>query len=362
MTLLSIHKLEDPPLQSKKASAYVWADYIELLCLCNIDRQVSKADILDRIQESQDLGDIEEFVASDWSDEDSLPRQADENLDELDFFSGEPRGEFPTEDNLSIAERDDLNMEQADIWFEHLRYREEAFGDCYPFRVRQGMLVCKDGIENDHRAKLYIFLLSSSCLKYFSPHHHYFTYRFEVVSLVALKSYLPKDGRVSFIGTNPLNSGIYKGNVWHKIQTLSREIGDPVSSRWNEECFPRDSGDRGLDVMARIPIGDSLPGYLLLFGQCACGKKWTEKRLEPHTVNWGTYIEFTVDPTAFLFIPYCFRHPDGRWYDLEDVQQTVIVDRQRLLYLLDRKLSLLKRLDLVGEPIDALLDYVEPMV
>ncbi len=63
--LPSVKSLSEAPLKSKAARAYVWADYIELLCLANVDRRVSKSDVLDRAWESQDLGEAEEFRLED---------------------------------------------------------------------------------------------------------------------------------------------------------------------------------------------------------------------------------------------------------------------------------------------------------
>lgn len=359
----SLKKLGEAPRDSKVADKHIWADYIELLCLVNIDRRVSKSDILDRIWERQDLGELREFDPEDmYPGAAPVPEEYEESPSQLEFYTVNSDRPVAVQD-FTVAERSDRNRRQVDQWFEFLRYREQAFGDFYPFELDGQVLYCRDGVDSDQKARLYVFLLLCSCLKYFGRYHHYLTDRFEVVSLIALKSYLPRRGKVIFVSDNPFNQGPYRGTTWHKIITLAKEIGEKPNVHCTESSFEAGStGDGGLDIAGKVPIGDEEPGYLLLFGQCACGKEWTDKKWESHVARWRHYINFTVPPNNLLFVPHCFRSADGGWYRYLDVTEAILIDRLRLIHLLEDRIQLLQRCVSFEDLVDYVLDYCEPSV
>src|SRR4028118_953795 len=122
--IMSIESLPREP----KFDTYAWADYIELLCMLNIDRETSKADVIDRIKEGRDKG---------------------EGLED------------PITPSATAAEKKDIHELRATNFFTHLQYRAGAFREYYPFEVSDdGSLICmKSSLTLEH--KLYIFLLRS---------------------------------------------------------------------------------------------------------------------------------------------------------------------------------------------------------
>ena len=351
MSAPPIQNLDSPPRDTKAADPYIWADYIELLCLTNIDKRISKSDVLRRVWKSEDLGDVEEARSSDLIDDSNLlPDEFDDSGGDLEFYFGEVDDILTTPLDKPF-DRDAVSERQVNIWFEHLEYRVGVFGEFYPFEFDRGALQCKENLNSEPKCKLYIFLLLSSSLKYFRKQkEHNFTSRFEIVSMIALKSCLPK-------------RGIYNGSIWQKIKTLAQEIGEKLAPHCTEDTFdPRDTGDGGLDLAGWVPLGDDAHGRLLLLGQCGCGKKWEEKRLEAHVDNWGGYIYFTAAPNNLVFTPYCFRSADGGWHKHQTAYQTILIDRLRLIRLLQNKLNILDRIHPYTELVDEIIAYSEPLI
>jgi len=104
-----------------------WADYIELLCLQNIDGEVSSNYVIDRIREKDALNNPGEYEKSE----------------------------------VSIRWATD-----AENWFRHLRFRQGIFNDFYPFELvdNEDTLQLKAPLSSKHL--LYVYLLLSSNLKY----------------------------------------------------------------------------------------------------------------------------------------------------------------------------------------------------
>src|SRR5690349_12506578 len=137
----------------RTSDPYIWADYIELLALQNIDGEISRSDIADRIKERQDFG------------------EADELEQDLDDATRKP-------DKWSLAISD---------WFLQLEYRHGEFNDSYPFIISKDkqLLRRRKTLTSDH--KLYIFLLLAANLRNLSKNYHnQITAQFEIISLEAL--------------------------------------------------------------------------------------------------------------------------------------------------------------------------------
>jgi len=78
---------------------------------------------------------------------------------------------------------------------------------------------------------------------------------------------------------------------------------------------------------------DPAEGVLVLFGQCACGRKWDGKQYEAAYVRWRNFVELKSPSVDTTFIPHYYRKPGESWYSASDVQG-LLVDRLRALRLL----------------------------
>lgn len=297
-----ILSLESLPRESK-FETYAWADYIELLCLLNRDREVSKADVKDRIKERRDLG---------------------EGLD-LDSTTTD-----------TAAERKDIHQLRADNFFYHLQYRAGAFGSFYPFEISSDgdLLSVKSGLSLEH--KLYLFLLVASNLRYVAQNglRNTITTSFETVSHEAMKQLFPDHAEVHVFGANELRAGRYTGNKWTKINLLKDDIREKLKVE-ERHYQSSDLGDQGLDLVAWIPFDDTSNGLVLAFAQCACtSEEWSRKQSSSSPAAWNSTLTFMVFPLNLAFIPISFRDSSGGWHQPQKIHQSVVIDRGRLLYLL----------------------------
>lgn len=293
----------------KWTDGHLWADYIELLSLVNADQIVSKADILDLISDRRDL---------------------------LETDAGEEGA------SDSPPEYNDVRQRQLDDYFRLLSFREGTFQDFYPFTIAQNGDSIQRKAKLTAKNKLYLFLLAASNLGYFSAkRRNDLTSYFEVISQQALIAYLPVNSTVRMFGKNPANSDGYTGKIEKKLSELAEDIfATPIVKNWTFK--QGDSGDKGLDIVAWVPLGDNESGFLTIFGQCACTDKWTDKQLAVSHAAWSTLLQFSMPPIPVIFFPYCFRDASGNWFNRSEIKSTIPVDRLRLVKLLWREKHPLK--------------------
>lgn len=300
MGTIDLSSLGDLP---RSTDVYTRADYVELLCLVNIDRQISKTDVINRLQKDSDIDELVDSVYEDLSLSDN---------------------------------RDDAMRRDVDDWFSQLRFRVEAFGQYYPFEFSDSgdILVRKETLTDTHR--LYIYLLITACKQYFaSKTQQLLVNSFEFVSAAALRQYLAANAVVHVFGSNPLNkNGRYsKGTKYEKIKKLADDLGEKCL------CTPdywkaKDTGDGGLDVVGWLPLNDDETGFLIVLAQCACTEDWETKQAASDISRWGRYIHFSVPVNNMTFIPYCFRSSIGKWYLPGRVGASILMDRLRLINLI----------------------------
>lgn len=308
---------------------HLWADYVELLCLADIDGEVSRSDVLDRVKDLMDIS------------------ISDTTEDSQDI-------------GQSTAQKSDRWMARSKDWYRHLSYRQSAFGASYPFMVDPAGPTLIRRTPMTQRRKAYVFLLLASSLGHIGRvKWNSISASFEYLSRNALKSYMPKSARVHVFGSNILNrSGKFSGLLWKKVKNLADELDERVLVK-EAKFRPTDTGDHGLDVFGWVPIGDHQRGRLLVFAQCTSQLDWSSKQYQSSFDNWREIISLMSKPTNMIIIPYCFRDPAGQWFDELSIVDTVLVDRVRLIHLLEGKLRNLKKptFDLVQE----FLAYEEPI-
>lgn len=333
--------LESLPRESK-FHAHSWVDYIELLCLLNEDRQISREDVLSRIRDRRDLGEG------------------------LDDSEADPDVVTPVEAagrvDITAAEEKDVHELRAASFFRHLQYREGVFGSFYPFKLSEegDVLYAKERLSLRHR--FYVFLLISSNLRYVvNTQWNTLTSSFESVSREALRKLMPETAQVHIFGKNILRHGRYRGNKWRKINRLKDDLYEELKVK-EHHYDSYDLGDQGLDLVAWVPFGDSINGILIAFAQCACtASEWSRKQSSSSALAWNSTLTFMVFPTNFAFIPICFRDGSGNWHQPQKIHGSVVVDRVRLIYLLKDSYELF-RTEPSREIVDRILKKREALV
>lgn len=312
LTELYLKELQNKP-SFQKYRSFLWADYIELLCLANQDGELSHIDVIDRLLERE--RDLSE------GDDDDLKEM--EDLEKEDNDKPTQRSEIPIrwENYLSA-------------WFNVLQYRQVLHGELYPFEISEKVIKRKTG-QLTKLNKLYLYLLLCSNLYLFdSATRVTLTSSFEMVSFNAFRNLLPEQAETHVFGSNPLNNtGKFRqGSLRQKITILSSELNEALFPGINENNYINNVGDGGLDLVAWLPTGDALPSSVIYFAQCACTEEWTTKQYSSSHDAWAGRILFKNHINNTIFIPFCFRAADGTWFSIEDIKMSFLVDRKRLLH------------------------------
>lgn len=300
-----------------KYEAHIWADYIELRCLADPDGILSKSDVLDLLLEQEDFrGKTEE---------------------DPNGFESETTGSngHDGDDHVLTNIRDRLWIDET---FKQFEYRTRTFKEFYPFFISTtgGSIHRQTEFNDKHRFYFYLLLAANTGYIQNKSLRTKFTSSFEVVSLIALQKYLPDNAVVRLFGSNPLNKGRYKGQLLAKIKVFANDIGENfigVEAEYN----PHDVGDNGLDIVAWLPIEDNARGFLTILGQCACTEEdWAQKQSSSSIAHWRDVIQFKVPPTNMVFIPFCYRRFTGEWHMHRKIDESIVVDRLRLVLLIGK--------------------------
>jgi len=279
-----------------------WSDYIELRCLLSQDGEISAYDIVRLICENDD-------------DDVSLMRGTTEYGENLD--------------NL----RSKIN-----IYFQYINSRSRHLRDYYPFFVNGNIVSVK---KIDKKMDIYIYLLFSSNLSYFSKHDaHLLTKDFEVLCKHALSLIYPNFQTEIFGTANNPNDVFYGGNVIDKLELLANYLSTELSPKCkNNPRYNHSSGDAGLDLVSflRLDMDNASTSRIpVCFGQCTCShSKWREKQSEVFAEKWREKFLTLPAYHELIFVPFSLRSISGKWDDEYDDQiYTIAVDRFRIIHIL----------------------------
>lgn len=275
---------------------------------------------------------------------DSLPALVgQENIDD-DLFDHE-NGIFPDAsaiwppDNLepeSESSENDDNLEAFGIdVITNLRYRARVLQDKYPFDFYSNSISLKENLSDINY--LYIYLLGCSQTSIFDDNlAGALRKSFEELSFFCLRSLFSDWIFVErFMANTASGTSFYSGLFEQKVRLLGKELGYKI---FDTPSFnPTNLGDGGLDIVA-YPKFIETPGSIpVVFAQCACSAAdWPLKRFEVQYSNWEGVIKMDLSPLPLIFIPFCFRTPDGKWFEPKDVTGTSVIDRHRILEIYER--------------------------
>lgn len=291
----------------RHAYAFLWADYVELLCLCSRNGLVSKGNLQAQVQEAAD-------VQSDFGTDDAEDAEDD-----------------PPEDASPEALSDKVSTKWADI-HQRLKARETSFPG-WPFTLETNVLRSTFDLAN-HGHRLYAALLIASSLRLcHDTRSGEVSSAFEEISYHWLRQSLNSLWEVRPFGAHQNLPNAYTGTLYAKLQALAADV-DCKLSKDEQDYDPRDTGDGGLDVVAWQRMGDRRGNMPVIFGQCACSPKdWEGKQLDVTPASTEAHINTQHPGAAFCFVPHDLSLNEHRWQRESHVKRTVVVDRLRLLHL-----------------------------
>lgn len=292
------------------AYTFLWADYVELLCLCSQNGIFAKGNLQAQEQEAQDI-----------------QNDTDEDLGALEI--------------VTSAEVDDKVARRWDDIKCVLSVRQVSFPG-WPFKLQGDVLRRKLELASaEHR--LYVSLLVASSLRLCNKTRtREITDAFEEISFHWLRQSLTPQWRVSPFGAHQNLPGAYTGTLRAKFEQLAKDIDCPLikdASTYD----PKDTGDGGIDLVAWQMMGDKRGHTQVIFGQCACSPTdWESKQLDVTPASTEAYIKPQHPGAAYFFLPHDLYADDARWNRSTHVKGTVLIDRRRLLHLFAEQKSSVK--------------------
>ena len=184
--MIEFYNLEKTPSCARDKTHY-YCDYVELLALISGVDGISSSDVYDRFLEDERLSDI-----------------------------GSSKG----------AEQSESWMSEIDSWFGEVASRSIAYGESYPFLLRDRRLTRKP--KTSDKQKIYIGLLLCSSLRHISE-NKILSSAFEYASFCAMRNYLPTLSEVHIFGVSSGFNSRYSGSLESKRSaTFRRRSGTPA--------------------------------------------------------------------------------------------------------------------------------------
>ena len=292
---------------------FLWADYVELLCLCSKNGIVAKGNLQAQQQEAEDL-------QTDAGEDEQNAMEDDSSIADVDV----DRSDGEILDDRVARRWDDIKK--------RLQARFSSFPG-WPFELDGEVLRTKFDAENAEQ-RLYVSLLIASSLRLChderSPE---VTSAFEEISYYWLRKSVTELWRVRPFGAHQTLPDAYIGTLRAKLEALAEDINGTLVKPATD-YDPRNTGDGGIDLVAWQDMGDKRGNMPVIFGQCACSPTdWESKQLDVTPASTEAHI-FTQHPgAAYCFVPHDLSMNDKSWERSAHVKRTVIVDRRRLLNL-----------------------------
>lgn len=271
----------------------------------------------------------------------TIIRTASKTADELLPLDEEDIDDNEYSDDLDGSQITDREQGYVEECFRQIEFRSAAFGAAYPFDHSDETLTLKEEITPIQ--KIYLLLLACSRVRSFKGKGitQKLADAFEEISAACMKYLMPESSEIYMFGPNFRDKNIFPGGLQEALQVLTSRMGMRLKTGWEKNYGS--SGDGKLDLVAICRLDDHAPGFHVLIGQCASMENendWQKKRSEALLSFQSAAFDFLVEPQGVLFIPVCFRQPDGDWVNGNNVSRVITLDRLRIISLLNNESDL----------------------
>jgi hypothetical protein len=306
---------------------YIWCDYIELRCLVDKDRRLSRGRVLELLDDTAQM-------YGEQTDADVVNPgygALDEVLDDDDADA--LHGVLPGSGHVGTRNE----MRVAD-WFANLAFRAKLFGDAYPFKMSDdGKELVALSVDTPLRL-LYVQLLMSASLRLVPKRRRdELTESFEETSHEIFKRLMPTGWEVHRFGAK--GASRYEGLLYDKLVALTKDLRGTFGLE-RRHYKANDRGDGGLDLVAWHPLGDDVrEGLPIALAQCGCtsdGDEWSMKTLEASPSKLAGHLRVHHPWSAYYFMPHDLTEAVGTqidWQQKPKLTSTIVIDRSRLIGL-----------------------------
>lgn len=309
---------------------YIWCDYIELLCLVDKDRRLSR----DRVHE---LLDDTAQMYGEQTDADVVNSSVAPNLPDDGANDPDALDDLPP-DGGQIASHNEMRIAG---WFQNLEFRAQIFGDAYPFKLSADRQELERESMDTPLRLLYVQMLMSASLRLVPRKRHMeLTQSFEETSYEIFKQLMPKGWEVHRFGAQ--SASRYHGLLFNRLTALAKDLRGELNLQAND-FNSKGQGDYGLDLVAWHPMAgdehdrrDRLP---IAFAQCGCtskGDEWSMKSLEASPAKLKPQLGLSTSWSTYYFMPHDLTEASGSeivWQQRRHLTESIVIDRSRLLRL-----------------------------
>lgn len=306
---------------------YIWCDYIELRCLVDKDRRLSRGRMQELLDDTAQMyGEQTDADVVNPADAAPLPGG---DADDPDALDGVPH------DGGHIGTRDEMRVAG---WFKNLAFRSKTFGEAYPFKLSaDGQELEALQVDSPLRV-LYVQMLISASLRLVpKTRHDELTESFEETSHEIFKQLMPMGWEVHRFGAK--GASRYEGLLFEKLKALVKDLRGKLHLE-AKDFKPNDRGDGGLDLVAWHPMaGDERDGLPVALAQCGCtsdGAEWSMKTLEASPARLRGHIHLLHPWSTYYFMPHDLTEATGTridWQHRLKLTETIVIDRSRLIRL-----------------------------
>lgn len=318
----------DPKMSRPNGSdLYIWCDYIELRCLVDKDRRLSRGRMHELLDDTAQMyGEQTDADLVNPVDTVLLP---DSDADDPDAFDGVPPG------GGHVGTRNEMRVAG---WFKNLAFRAKIFGDAYPFKLSaDGQELELLQVDTPLRV-LYVQMLMSASLRLVpKTRHDELTEPFEETSHEIFRQLMPMGWEVHRFGAK--GAGRYEGLLFEKLKALVKDLRGKLHLE-AKDFKPNDRGDGGLDLVAWHPMaGDERDGLPIALAQCGCtsdGDGWSKKSLEAAPAKLRPHIHLLHPWSTYYFMPHDLTEATGAqidWQQRANLTETIVIDRSRMIRL-----------------------------
>lgn len=326
-------KATEPILDSKMSrptgsDLYIWCDYIELRCLVDKDRRLSRGRVQELLDDTAQMYG-EQTDADVVNPADGAVAVPNADGDDPDALDGGPPvvGYLGTRDEMRVAG-----------WFSNLSFRAKTFGDAYPFTLSADGQELEALPVDSQLRELYVQMLMSASLRLIPKRRHEeLTESFEETSHEIFKQLMPMGWEVHRFGAK--GASRYEGLLYDKLLALCKDLRGRLSLE-RHHLKANDRGDGGLDLVAWHPMGgDERDGLPVALAQCGCtsdGDGWSKKSLEAAPAKLRGHIHLLHPWSTYYFMPHDLTDATGAqidWQQRANLTEAIVIDRSRLIRL-----------------------------
>lgn len=306
---------------------YIWCDFIELRCLVDKDRKMSRGRLLEILDDTAQMygeqTDADVVNPADAGGTAAVIEAEDDDDDD----AGAGTGHLGTRNEVRVAG-----------WFANLAFRAKTFGAAYPFQLSPDGQELEALPVDTKLRELYVQMLMSASLRLVpKDRRDELTESFEATSHHIFQQLMPKGWEVHRFGAK--GGSRYQGLLFDKLLALCNDLRGKLLLEITD-FKDNDRGDGGLDLVAWHPMaGDEREGLPVALAQCGCTAEadaWSKKSLEASPARLRPHVHLLHPWSAYYFMPHDLTQASGTtvgWQHKANLTETIVIDRSRLIRL-----------------------------